>query len=76
MRHVQSQGLRAARHLRGDIYEVRVAGPVAYRVLFAVEGSAGRVLLALHGFAKTTRRTPPLHLDLAERRLDAWRRHH
>ncbi|HEV2953695.1 MAG TPA: type II toxin-antitoxin system RelE/ParE family toxin [Candidatus Dormibacteraeota bacterium] len=43
MREVAEAGLAAARHLRGDIYEVRVdAGEVAYRILFATEGASAR----------------------------------
>lgn len=59
MSDVRERGLEAARHLRGDIWEVRVSGErVIYRILFAEEGRAGQVLLSLHAFKKT-RRTPP-----------------
>lgn len=55
MDDVAERGLPAARHLRGEIYEVRSAGDgVAYRVLFAAEGSRGQVLLALEAFKKKT----------------------
>ncbi len=65
----------AARHLDGDIWEVRVDGDrVIYRVLFAEEGARGRVLLALEGFKKTTQKTPPATIQLAKRRLADWRR--
>lgn len=71
---VAEYGLPAARHLRGDIYEVRSAGDrVAYRVLFATEGARGQVLLALEAFRKTTQKTPPATIALAERRLRDWR---
>lgn len=74
MADVRIRGLVAARHLRGDIYEVRVDGDrVAYRVLFAVEGTRGQVLLALETFSKTTQRTPVAKIRLAERRLRDWR---
>ncbi len=74
MQEVQELGLSAARHLRGDIYEVRAEGArQAFRVLFATEGGRGRILLSLEGFSKKTRKTPPEKLRLAERRLADWR---
>ena len=48
MRVVAVSGLVEARHLRGDVYEVRASiGGQAFRVLFASEGRRGQVLLAL-----------------------------
>jgi len=39
MREVREGGLTAARHLRGEIYEVRADGDrQRYRILFAPEG--------------------------------------
>lgn len=74
MAEVRAKGLGVARHLRGDIYEVRAEGKdVALRVLFAQEGKKGRILLALEGFAKKTGKTPQRLIDLAERRLADWR---
>ena len=74
MEDVRRNGPRVARHLRGDIYEVRAdADRVIYRVLFSMEGRFSQVLLALEGFKKKTRRTPPAVIDLAERRLSDWR---
>jgi phage-related protein len=70
MKEVAVEGLEAARHLRGDIYEVRAHGDRAtYRVLFAPEGMSSQVLLALDAFGKKTQKTPPRALTLAERRL-------
>lgn len=75
MQEVRDVGLRAARHLDGDIWEVRVDGDrVIYRVLFAEEGSRGRILLALEAFNKKTQKTPPQAITLAKRRLADWRR--
>ena len=75
MKDVQVNGLPVARHLRGDIYEVRATGlRASYRVLFAAEGARGQVLLAVSAFSKKTQRTPPQELALAERRLRDWRR--
>lgn len=75
MTDVKKNGRRVARHLRGEIYEVRADCPHAsYRVLFAAEGSKGRVLLALTGFSKKTQRTPHREIALAERRLADWRK--
>lgn len=75
MKDVRDTGLAAARHLRGDIYEVRADGDrQTYRILFAPEGRRSQVLLALEAFSKKTQKTPPDKLRLAERRLAEWRR--
>jgi phage-related protein len=75
MSEVRDKGLMAARHLDGDIWEVRVDGyRVVYRVLFAEEGTKGRILLALEAFSKKTQKTPPATITLAKRRLQDWRR--
>jgi phage-related protein len=74
MQSVRRGGLRVSRHLRGEIYEVRVRGrDLAYRLLFASEGKQGQVLLSLHAFAKKTQKTPPAAIELAETRLMDWR---
>jgi phage-related protein len=74
MRDVRDVGLAAARHLRGQIYEVRADGDrQTYRILFAPEGRRSQVLLALEGFSKKTQKTPPEKIRLAERRLADWR---
>lgn len=75
MAAVRDEGLRAARHLKGDIHEVRADGDrQTFRILFATEGKAGQVLLSLDGFSKKTQKTPPEKIRLAERRLADWRR--
>lgn len=75
MRDVQENGTQAARHLRGDIYEVRAdADRVIYRILFATEGRSSQILLALEGLKKKTQQTPPATIAIAERRLADWRR--
>jgi phage-related protein len=75
MAEVRDRGLVAARHLRGEIWEVRAGvDGTSHRVLFAVEGRRGRVLLALDAFQKQTQKTPPAAIDLANRRLGDWRR--
>jgi phage-related protein len=75
MAEVRERGLRAARRLDGDIWEVRADGDRAgYRVLFAEEGKRGRVLLALEGFSKQTQKTPRQAIELAKQRLSDWRR--
>lgn len=75
MAEVRERGLPAARHLDGDIWEVRIDGDrVIYRILFAEEGAPGRVLLALEGFKKKTQKTPAATIQLAKRRLSDWRR--
>jgi phage-related protein len=75
MREVREQGLRAARHLEGDIYEVRADGVgVIYRVLFAPQGADKQILLSLEAFKKKTQRTPKEKIRLARRRLNDWER--
>jgi phage-related protein len=74
MREVTERGLTAAKHLRGDIYEVRAeASTRSFRLLFSAEGRLSQVLLSLSAFAKKTQKTPPRELELAERRLRDWR---
>jgi phage-related protein len=74
MKEVAQQGLVAARHLRGDIYEVRAeSNRKSFRILFAAEGRFSHVLLSLEGFQKRTQRTPPTKIRLAEQRLADWR---
>lgn len=70
----RDEGLQVARHLHREIYEVRADGRNAtFRILFAPEGKKGRVLLALEGFSKKTRKTPRRLIEVAERRLAEWR---
>ena len=72
---VRQQGLRAARHLDGEIYEVRADGKgVIYRVLFAPQGKNKQVLLSLEAVKKKTQKTPPQTIRLARRRLLDWQR--
>jgi phage-related protein len=72
MKEVARDGLAAARHVRGEIYEVRAVGVRAqYRVLFSQESRF--ILLALDSFEKTTRKTPQRAVALAEPRLHDWR---
>jgi phage-related protein len=67
MEAVRDQGLQAARHIEGDIWEVRADGDrVIYRILFAEEGSRGQILLALEGLNKKTPKTPRATIDLAK----------
>ena len=74
MNEVRQLGLIAARHLDGEIYEVRVDGRnQTFRVLFATEGRYNHILLALEGFSKKTRRTPPQLIQTATQRLAEWR---
>lgn len=75
MKDVASEGLAVARHLKGEIYEVRASTEAqSYRLLFAPEGKKGRVLLALAAFPKKTQKTPGRLVELADRRLADWRR--
>lgn len=74
MREVRDLGTEAAKHLRGDIYEVIANSKDKWiRILFAPLGKSSHILLAVHGFEKKTRKTPPQALDLAEERLAKWK---
>lgn len=59
-------GLPLVRHLQGELWEVRttLSSRIA-RVIFAVEGNT---MFLLHGFIKTTQKTPPAELALAQKR--------
>lgn len=73
MREIAADGLVAARHVRGEIYEVRADGDrQAYRLLFAPVGRGGQILLALEAFSKKTQKTPPAKIDLSAKRLADW----
>jgi phage-related protein len=75
MKDVAAQGLSAARHLQGEIYEVRAdASTRSFRLLFSTEGRRSQILLSLSVFEKRTQRTPQHEIDLALRRLADWRR--
>lgn len=70
MNDVAENGIKVARHLRNDVYEVRADGKdVIYRVLFATEGRNSQILLALEFLVKKTRQTPDEVIDVAEQRL-------
>lgn len=75
MEYVREYGKSVARHLQGEIYEVRVSyNTKAYRILFACEGHFDHILLSLEGFQKKTQQTPRAAIKLAEQRLSDWRR--
>jgi phage-related protein len=75
MEEVRSQGLRGARHLQGQVYEVRADGSrVIYRLLFAPQGEHGQILLTLAIFKKKTQETPIGKIRLAQQRLREWKR--
>ena len=75
MEHVRQYGKAVARHLRGEIYEVRVFyNTKAYRILFACEGRFNQILLSLEGFQKKTQQTSNAAIRLAEQRLADWQR--
>jgi phage-related protein len=65
-------GLPLCRPLGAGLYEVRTSlqNRIA-RVFFAIEGSK---MVLLHGFIKKSQSTPKSDLELARRRLQAYRR--
>jgi phage-related protein len=75
MKEISTDGLVAAKHLKGDIYEVKAdTSEKFFRVLFAAEGKHKQELLSLVVFAKKTNKTPPGELELANKRLKDWRK--
>jgi len=71
---VRQDGLRAARHLLEDIYEVEAHGiDHSYRLVFSSEGRKGRILLAVVLLEKSSQKTPKRIIDLARKRRDNWR---
>lgn len=74
MKDVAERGLPAAKHLRGDIYEVRAdASTRSFRLLFSAEGRFSQILLSLSVFAKKAQKTPLRELERTETRLRDWR---
>ena len=74
MKEIAAEGLVGAKHLRGDIYEVRADGETrSFRLLFSAEGRFSQVLLSLSAFTKKTQKTPRRELELADARLREWR---
>jgi phage-related protein len=72
MNEVRREGLAAARHIEGDLYEIRRSGQKAhYRVIFALEGR--RILLALDVYDKDTQKMPLEIKRRCEQRLRDWR---
>lgn len=82
MREVARSGLTVARHVRGEVYEVRVESHrQAFRILLARETAF--ILLSLSAFQKKTRKVPRAEIALAEARWRSggsaavrWRRRH
>jgi len=71
---VRQDGLKAARHLIEDVYEVKAHGADhSYRLLFTSEGARGRILLAVLLIEKKSQKTPKPAIELAQRRRDDWR---
>lgn len=69
MLEARAEGLRVARHVEGDLYELRVAGSQThYRLLFARE--TRYVLLGLDAYQKASQRMP---LQVKRRALDRLR---
>jgi phage-related protein len=72
MKEVTKRGLDAARHVQGEVYEVRAdADRRSFRILFVQETKF--ILLSLSGFPKKTRKTPSNETSLAQERLRDWR---
>ena len=75
MDDVEDLGLQTSKRLRNEIRDIDAGDPTqgtTYRLLFAVDGREGQILLGLVFFNKKTK-TPPRYIDLAEKRLADWR---
>ncbi len=69
MYEARVEGLRVARHIEGDLYELRATGLRAhYRLLFSQQAK-----FMLDVFDKDTQRTPKHIKDRALGRLRDWR---
>lgn len=74
MSDVRAKGIKAAKHVDGEIYEVKAEGDhQSFRVLFAQEGEQDQVLLALVGLSKKQQKLPKGMVELAKWRLRDWR---
>ena len=74
MKMVTSEGIRVAKHVEDEIYELKAEGDrQTFRVLFAQEGERDQVLLALEALSKKQQRLPREAIELAKRRLRDWR---
>jgi len=74
MHEVSRVGLRAAKQVEGELYEVKAESDrQTFRVLFALEGKHDQVLLSLEAFSKKQRKLPREKIELAKRRLRDWR---
>lgn len=74
MSDVRREGVRVAKHVEGELYEVKADSErQTFRILFAQEGAHDQVLLALEAFSKKQQRLPRDRIDLAHRRLRDWR---
>jgi phage-related protein len=72
MKEVTQEGLRVARKLTADLFEIRAIGLKAhYRLIFAPE--AKYILLAVDIFDKDTQKLPAAIRKRAEGRLRDWR---
>jgi len=68
MAKVRFEGTSAARHLTQDLWEARVDGQsLTHRILFTEEGCKSRILLAIDGLTKKSRKTPPARSRLRSR---------
>jgi phage-related protein len=72
MLEARTEGMRIARHVVGDLYELRATGVKAhYRLLFTQE--AKWILLAIDIYDKDSQRTPEHVKRRALERLRDWR---
>jgi len=74
MKVVAKEGVRHAKHVEGEIYEVKAEGNrQTFRILFVRKGEHHQVLLALEAFSKKQERLPRETIELTKRRLRDWR---
>jgi phage-related protein len=71
LNRLEDKGTRAGekftKRISGDIWELR---PGNNRILFF--GWNGNHFVLLHHFGKTTQKTPPREIAIAERRMEKW----
>jgi phage-related protein len=75
MKEVEREGIRGTKQIEDEIRQIEAEGEhgVTYRLLFAVDGHIGQILVGLVLLNKKTQQTPRAAIDLAQSRLRTWR---
>lgn len=66
LKYSPNLGMPYSKKLQKDLYELRISGSPAVRILYTFKGN---VVYLLHAFKKKTQKTPRKEIDMALRRL-------